>query len=157
VFNRISKVIDQLRFETGARCVLLSDTSGRLIAHSGDLRDLPVEAVTTLLGGGIATLIEAGRVVDDEALVNLTYREGSKSDLYAINLMYNLLLILVIDHNLAYSRLGTVWFYTRQTVLAMNELLKNVKFTQPLQNISESLDQVISDEIDLLFNSPEES
>jgi hypothetical protein len=155
VFSEIIKVLDQLLFETGARCILLSDTNGRLIAKSGEMEHLPVEAIISLLGGGIATLIEAGRIVDDDAVVNLTYREGSKSDLYAIDLLQNMLLILVIDHGFAYSRLGTVWFYARQSVSRVNNQLLKVKFSQPFQNISESLDQVISHEIDRLFIPPD--
>jgi hypothetical protein len=155
VFSEIIKVLDQLLFETGARCILLSDTNGRLIAKSGEIDLLPIEAIISLLGGGIATLTEAGRIVDDDAVVNLTYREGSKSDLYAVDLLQNMLLILVIDHGFAYSRLGTVWFYARQSVIKVNNLLANVKFTQPFQNVSESLDQMISNEIDRLFIPPD--
>ena len=43
--------------------------------------------IAALLGGSIATLIEAGRTIDnDEEAINLGYREAQKGNLYVINI-----------------------------------------------------------------------
>jgi len=146
------RLLQDLIADTHARCIVLSDSQGRILQEVGTTQGIPIDAITALLGGGIATLLEAGRSVDDEAVINLTYREGKSSDLYAINIGDQFTLILVIDRGPSYNRLGTVWFYARQVALNLATIFKDLEHAEKsTQVFSDSDRSAVSDELDKLF------
>jgi predicted regulator of Ras-like GTPase activity (Roadblock/LC7/MglB family) len=133
---------------------LLSDSVGRVLVHTGNLEGLAADAITSLLGGGIATLMETAEMIDDESIINLTLFEGKKTDLYAINIGVKLLLILIIDKGRNYSRLGTVWFYAKQTAIDLEHLLMEETVANPEEEprFDSNIESQISDEIDRLMS-----
>lgn len=141
-----------LRHLVSARCIFLSDSVGRILVSAGNTSDLAPELMTSLLGGGIATLQEAGKALMDDALIHLIYREGKKTDLYAVNIGVNFLIIIIIDKTAGFSKLGSIWYYARQTALTLLEYLSSKtnqsNAPQDLTSISSS---DISDELDRLF------
>jgi len=108
--------------------------------------------MASLLGGGIATLQEAGKVLSDEAIINLTYREGTKTDLYAINVGTQFMIIILIDKKAGFAKMGSIWYYARQTALSLNEYLNDRSLDPSGDSESSDLDdQAVSDELDRLF------
>jgi len=152
LYQESYKLLQNLISDTHARCIVLSDGQGRILQEVGTTQGMPIDAITALLGGGIATLLEAGRSVDDEAVINLTYREGRSSDLYAINVGDQFTLILVIDRGPSYNRLGAVWFYARQAALNLATIYNDLQQTEKSNRFfSESDRNAVSDELDKLF------
>ena len=81
-------LLEQLLQDVRARCLLLADAGGRVMAQLGNQTNLPVEEIVTLLGGGISTIIEVGRSLDNNPdAISLTYREGDHEGLYVVNLV----------------------------------------------------------------------
>jgi CheY-like chemotaxis protein len=152
-FAKAKVMIEQLRADTTARCILLCDIVGNVAIQAGEINDLPVEAITSLLSGGIATLLEAGQSIDQNDVINLAYREGRQADLYAINIRRDWILILVIDRGDTYQRLGSVWYYARKTTLALGEELEKVRPGALNSNGETSADPSYDDEVDKLFRS----
>jgi hypothetical protein len=123
-YRQLSKALEKLQGDVGARCTFLVDASGQLIVRTGDIQDFPIEAIASLLGGGIATLTEAGRALDgDEDAVNLAYREGKGVNLYAVNIGRQLLMILIIEQNPYSSKLGSVWYYAQHVAKELVQML----------------------------------
>lgn len=151
LYEESQKMMDQLLRETNSRCIVLSDTDGRLLLKSGNTQDMPIDEVAALLGGGIATLLEAGKNLADEAVINLIYREGKVSDLYAVNIGVRLFLVLVIDRGPFYNRLGTVWFYARQAAIKLMDNMEKATTIQPTKVFDESSKEAYSSELDKLF------
>jgi len=152
-YQQIYSLLEKLRNNVSARCVFLTNAEGRTIIRIGDIEKLPVEQITSLLGGGIATLIEAGRTIDGDAeAINLAYREGKNEYLYALNIGQQMLLFLIIDRGPYSSRLGSAWYYAQQTALGLREKLHNTKQKQPAPIFDEALDQAFDAEIDKLFS-----
>jgi CheY-like chemotaxis protein len=152
-YREINTLLEHLRAEVSGRCICLTDPDGRIIARTGDIEKLPTEEIGTLLGGGIATLQEAGRTLDGDAdAINLAYREGKREDLYAVNIGQQLLLILVINRGPYSSRLGSVWYHARQAVVRLRETLSEAEYANPQQIFSEAIDQAFNSELDKLFN-----
>lgn len=150
-FTFCQKVLFRLKSSIGARCILLSDTVGRILSSVGDTNDLNPELVVSLLGGGIATLLEAGKSLDDESVIHLSYREGKHMDLYAVNVGKDILLVIVITKSAGYAKLGAAWYYARQSALHLADYLR---ITKPdIQNVDFGglSTQAISDELDKLF------
>jgi hypothetical protein len=151
LYAKVNTRMDQLLADTTARCILLCDPSGRIIHLVGDTHDLAIDSITSLLSGGIATLLEAGKSLDEQGVINLAYREGKQSDLYAINIHDDWILIIVIDRGQMYQRLGTVWFYARKATLDLNVLREELSKIKPVQKMDEQLDDAYNDELDKLF------
>ncbi len=151
-FAKCNEALIRLRNNINARCIMVSDPVGRVLISTGSLEGISSDTITSLLGGGLATLLEAGRELDQDAVLNLSYREGNKTDLYALNVGEVLILIIIIDKGRFYSKLGTVWYYARQTALSLDsEILKsNNAPNQPIFN--DVNNETIADEIDRLIN-----
>ena len=151
-FARCNEALIRLRNNISARCIMVSDPVGRVLISTGSLEGISSDTITSLLGGGLATLLEAGRELDKEAILNLSYREGKNTDLYALNIGEVLILIIIIDKGRFYSKLGTVWYYARQTALSLDaEILKsNIAPNQPIFN--DVNNETIDEEIDRLIN-----
>lgn len=153
-YRQISQLLEQLRTDVSARCVLLTNAEGRTMVRIGDIGQLPMEQITSLLGGGIATLIEVGRTLDGDAeAINLAYREGKNEYLYALNVGQQMLLFLVIDRGPYSSRLGSAWYYAQQTTLTLREKLNQTKQATPRQIFNQAVDKAFDAELDKLFAS----
>lgn len=152
-YRQAVHLLEQMQRNVGARCIFLTDISGRTIARTGNTEKIPIEEIATLMGGGMATLSEAGHAMDgDIDTINLAYREGKKESLYAINIGQQLLLILVIACGQYSSRLGTVWYYARQTAEALLQTVgEGGGASPPPQIFNEELGQAFDAEMDKLF------
>jgi CheY-like chemotaxis protein len=122
--KQINKCIEKLLSESGARCVFLCEINGKVITRVGNIDGLPIDEVTSLLGGSIATILQVGVRIDGEADVsNLVYREGKQKDLYTLNVGKLYLLILVIDRAEFSNKLGAIWYYARRAAIDLRNIL----------------------------------
>ncbi len=152
--EQVSQLMAQLQADVGARCTFLTNSEGRTIARTGQTEKLPMADIASLLGGGMATLTEAGRALDDDIeTINLAYHEGKREHLYAINIGHHLLLILIIDRSPYSSRLGSVWYYARQAAVNLRQTLREAEYVNPQQIFDESVEQAFDTELDKLLNN----
>lgn len=151
-YREINRIIDQLRSDVSASAIFVTNNSANIITKTGHTGNLHIENIASLLCGGIATLLEAGRSVDgDTDAIHMAYREGKNDDLYAINIGQQYLLILVINRGPYSSRLGSVWYHARQAAINLQEALNRAELDQPEDVFTEELDQAFNAELDKLF------
>ena len=144
-YREVVHILRKLQADVGARYIFLTDNEGRYIAFTGIDDDVNFRKIAALLGGSIATLIEAGRTIDnDEEAINLGYREAQKGNLYVINIGRQFLLIIVIDRGPSSSRLGTVWYCAQTTVMALREKFGHAEYTNAENMLGENLEQAIA-------------
>lgn len=152
-FIKANELLKQLHADVGANYIFLADSNGRLLARTGSRAPADIEPIAALLSGGMATFLEAGRIMDDAPdAINLVYREGTKENLYAINIGPRLLLILFITRGPYSSRLGSVWYYAQQTALALSKTLGEAEFASPRPVLNEGFEQAFDDELDKVWN-----
>ncbi len=152
-YLQVNQLLNKLQGEIGARCIFLTNSEGHFFARIGDLGKLPLEQIASLVGGSVATLLEAGRVIDGEAdTINLAYREGKRENLFVVNIGRQLLLIIVIERGPYSSRLGSVWFYAQQAAQELREKLGEAEYATPQQVFVEDLEKAMDSEIDRLFD-----
>jgi CheY-like chemotaxis protein/predicted regulator of Ras-like GTPase activity (Roadblock/LC7/MglB family) len=152
-YQQISVLIDQLRSDVGASCIFLTDTSGQLVAQNGATGEISIENIASLLGGGMATIIEAGRAMESATTaINLIYHEGPNEYLYAVNVGNHMLLIIVINRSPYSSRLGSVWYHARQAALTLNEQLEQPEQAAPDPIFSGSMNDAFEQELNKLFS-----
>lgn len=151
LYQKVGVAMESLRTCLHGRCILLSDAFGNIIYRVGNLGELPLEAMTSLLCGGVATLVEAGKSMDEQDVINLAYREGKSSDLYALNLGSQWVLIIVVDRGQYYERLGSVWYHARKTAVELRAMLEKSNPAKTVVKFAGAIDQAYSDELDKLF------
>ena len=151
-FDRLNRLLAQLKTDVNAHCLVLTDLEGHAIARIGNTERLPVQEMASLLGGGIATLREAGRMLDaDSDAIHLAYRESKKHYLYALNIGRQFLLLIIINRGPYASRLGTVWYYAQQAAVDMFHLLNQTTLKAHRRISNPALGEAIGEELDKLF------
>ncbi len=151
-YRKVDTLLAKLERDIGASGVLLVNTSGQIILKRGDIDQLPVEEIVTLLSGGIATLAAAGQALDGfENAVNLAYREGKDYDLYGLNIGLSLLLIMLISRSQYSSPLGSVWYYARRAADRLGETIGDSDRTQMTQLFEDDFEQELEEELDDMF------
>jgi len=152
-YQEIAALLERLQGDVGAHCIILTDSNGQVIANTGDIGDFRVEEIASLLSGGMATLQAAGEALDhDKEAINLSYREGTQNNLYAINIGQQLLLIVIIESGPYSSRLGTAWYYARQTAVTLRDLLNQTETNGSSLILGENVDENLDDAFEELFN-----
>ncbi len=152
-YREIAALLERLQGDVGARCIILTDSNGQVIANTKDIGDFRIEEIASLLSGGMATLQAAGEALDnDKEAINLSYREGTKDNLYAINIGRQLLLIVMIDNSPYSSRLGTAWYYARQTAVALRDLLSQTETGGASLILDNDVDENLDEAFDELFS-----
>ncbi len=153
-YRKIMEMLEQLQLDVGGRCIILTDNNGQVIANAGDVGHVPIEEISSLLSGGMATLQAAGEALDgDTEAINLSYRESKRDNLYGINIGQQLMLIVIIENSKYRSRLGTAWYYARQTAVALRELIDQVDHHVAPKLIKADMDSALDDEFDKLFST----
>ena len=151
-YRQVNQLLEQLQADVGARCIFLTDGEGRFIARTGNVDDLPLEQIACLVGGGVASLLEVGRLIDEtDDTVNLCYREGKAINLYVVNIGHQFLLIILCDAGPYTSRLGSVWYFAQHTALALRQKLGEAENASPYQIFDDDMDQQFDNQLDQLF------
>ncbi len=151
-YRQVNEILDRLRGDVGARCIFLTDGEGHFIARSGNTAELPLEQIASLVGGGVASLIEVGRLIDGmEDTVNLCYREGKRENLYVVNIGHQYLLIVICDRGPYCSKLGAVWFFAQRVALELRQKLGEAEYASPHHVLSEDIGQELDAQLDHLF------
>ena len=152
-YREVVQILRKLQADVGARYIFLTDNEGRYIAFTGIDDNVNFRKIAALLGGSIATLIEAGRTIDnDEETINLGYREAQKGNLYVVNVGRQFLLIIVIDRGPSSSRLGTVWYCAQATVLTLREKFDHAEYNSAENMLGENLEQAIAGGLQDIFS-----
>jgi len=156
-YRQVVTLLEQLQGDVGGRCIILTDANGQMIARTGDIATVQVSEIASLLSGSMATLQAAGQALDGEdTAINLSYREGKRDFLYVVNIGQHLLLILVIENGPYSSRLGSVWYYARQTAVTLRQKLGEVEYATTPPVFDNNMREEFEDELDKLFGEDEE-
>lgn len=150
-FHFCQGLVRRLRNHLGARMVLLSDTVGRILVSAGEAQETAHDLLCSLLGGSMASLIEASKSLDDPSMVHLLFREGNNNDLYAINVGSSLFLVVVISKTSGFSRLGTTWYYGRQCSIHLNRYFAITNTRQDTNSLIKTSVAEITNELEKLF------
>ncbi len=147
------ELLQDLLANITARCIFLVTSEGHVVLHAGIASQLPVEQISSLLGGGMAALLAAGRLIDGDAdSMNMAYREGKDEGLYAINIGEQLMLLLITDRGPYSSPIGSVWFYAQRAVADLRRTLGQTEVTNPNQVFQEDVGEEFDRELEQLLD-----
>ncbi len=150
-YRDVDRILCQLQGDVAARCILLADSEGRCLARAGNVENLDLAQIGSLLGGSMTTLDEAGKAVDqNEEGVNLAYREGKREDLYAVN-VGSFLLIIVIDRGPFSSKLGSVWYSAQKAAGELREKFRTADVHTTENTLGRDMEQALYGELQKIF------
>ncbi|HID64151.1 MAG TPA: hypothetical protein EYP49_15640 [Anaerolineae bacterium] len=120
--GEIEACLDELVRNTGAREVLLADTTGRLISARGRLgeRESTATGVAALSAGGYAAMVEMARYFEIETEFRQITYEGEYHSIYSSNVSNTLVITVVFDHNV---KLGIVRAFTKQATQRLQDIV----------------------------------
>ncbi|TEU14269.1 MAG: response regulator [Anaerolineales bacterium] len=151
-FNAITRRLSNLRFETGAQCILLADDVGQLIAKVGLTEGLDITTLVSLLAGGFATTFEIFRHLGEREALNLNFHESAAYDIYSANVGNRLFLTLIFDRRVQTSRIGMVWLYTKRAIRELLEITTTSEMMKANQVFDSEFSASLSDTLDSLFS-----
>lgn len=120
----LNKLLELLAKEVGAQCVLLSDPAGMVLVQWGALPSVVMEMTGPLLATSFSTANQLARHLQEQDSSAVYIHEGSRYDIYAFNISYRVILILMFDKRVNPGKLGTVWVYAKRAMKQLQQILK---------------------------------
>jgi len=104
----------------------------------------------------MACAIESGQILDKHSkIINMVmvYLESKTEYLYAVNVGFQLLLIIMVDRSPFSTRLGPVWYAGRKTAEEFLNILKQLPETTSSDILQADFAQSLETELDKLLFS----
>lgn len=145
--QRIGDALENLLTETSALSIYMVTELGQVLDYRGSQFER-ISEVSSLLGGSFAALQQVRNTLGDKgAAADLIHSQGQTEDLYAFSVGSQALLVLRFSAGPSAPKVGTVVFYTRQTVVELNQILvtSSSKPTKPFppEELGDSLEKAL--------------
>ena len=118
--HSIEDQLQQLQINAGARGVLLINSEGSPVQVAGQVEPKKIEYVSALVASNFYSSAELSSLVDNQKVFGASFYEGDTHNLYVCDVNGKFLLAVIFDARL---RPGVIWFYAKQTALALAPLL----------------------------------
>ena len=147
-FGAITQSLQRFLYDSNARCALLVDRTGQLVATVGEQPTFDATAFATLTAADFSANDQLARLIG-ETDFNTLFHQGEKESMYLADVARRVILVVLFDNR---TTLGLVRLKMKQAVEDLTKLFEQVfargASGQPSQpNILAGAD----DEIDKLF------
>ncbi len=148
-FGAITALLQRFLFDANARCALLVDRTGQLVATVGEQPTFDPTAFATLTAADFSANDQLARLIGENDFTSL-FHQGEKESMYLADVARRVILVVLFDNR---TTLGLVRLKMKQTVDELTKLFEQVFARSqntpgsPQQNILAGAD----DEIDKLF------
>ncbi len=143
--SAVENLLQNLRTDTQARCVLLLSSGGYPVEVAGDSERLDISNLSALVAANFMAAAELAKMLGSGSIFKSSYHEGTDYNIYAYDLEGDLLLAVITDSD---RKAGTVWFYTKQAAGELEPLLEDAMSTkseEPVGDLTEGLDTALDD------------
>jgi predicted regulator of Ras-like GTPase activity (Roadblock/LC7/MglB family) len=113
----IKEILRKLKGNTNAKAVFITDSEGHCIASSGEMDDLNLNSISSLIAGSVAAINSIAQMLKIENFTAVL-NESSKECLHISLINDRTMLVVIFDNS---SNLGLVRFRVRA---ALEELVK---------------------------------
>ena len=147
-FGAITQSLQRFLYDSNARCALLVDRTGQLVATVGEQPNFDATAFATLTAADFSANDQLARLIG-ETDFNTLFHQGEKESMYLADVARRVILVVLFDNR---TTLGLVRLKMKQAVEDLTKLFEQVfargNAGQPAQpNILAGAE----DEIDKLF------
>jgi len=146
-FGAITKALERFLADCNARCALIVDRTGQLVATVGQRPDFDPTAFATLTAADFSANDQLAKLIGENDF-NSLFHQGERESMYLADIARRVILVVLFDSR---TTLGLVRIKMRQTVVELTQLFEIVfargGSAEAVPNILAGAD----DEIDKLF------
>jgi predicted regulator of Ras-like GTPase activity (Roadblock/LC7/MglB family) len=150
-FQAITGSLQRFLYDSNARCALLVDRAGQLVATVGEAPSFDATAFASLTAADLSANDQLARLIGERDFTTL-FHQGERESMYLADIARRVILVVLFDNR---TTLGLVKLRVRTTVHELNQV-----FTDMFSRGGADAPQVESgflgdaeDEIDKLFGS----
>ncbi len=126
--ERLDQLLAELRAEISARCVLLVEGNGSVIASKGALQEINVGALAALVAGDFAATAGIASLIGESDAFKLNYHEGETYSVYSAQIIPSVFMLIIFSQDI---KLGAVMYYARHVLENAQAILKRVAIAMP--------------------------
>jgi predicted regulator of Ras-like GTPase activity (Roadblock/LC7/MglB family) len=148
-FGAIQRALQHFLHESNARCALLVDRSGQLVATVGEQPRFDPTAFATLTAADFSANDQLARLIG-ETEFNSLFHQGEQESMYLADIARRVILVILFDNR---TTLGLVRLKVKQTVEELTKLF-DVMFKRAQAGEQQAQKNILAgaeDEIDKLF------
>ena len=147
-FGAITQSLQRFLYESNARCALLVDRTGQLVATVGEQPKFDPTAFATLTAADFSANDQLARLIG-ETDFNSLFHQGEKESMYLADVARRVILVVLFDNR---TTLGLVRLKMKQSVDELTSIFQAV-FERPQGGLGQGggLLSGAEDEIDKLF------
>ena len=148
-FGAITQSLQRFLFDSNARCALLVDRTGQLVATVGEQPKFDPTAFATLTAADFSANDQLAKLIG-ETDFNSLFHQGEKESMYLADVARRVILVVLFDNR---TTLGLVRLKMKQTVEELTRLFEAV-FQRAQSGEGGGQPNILSgadDEIDRLF------
>ncbi|HET7373458.1 MAG TPA: roadblock/LC7 domain-containing protein [Gemmatimonadaceae bacterium] len=146
-FGAITKALDRFLTDCNARCALLVDRTGQLVATVGQRPSFDPTAFATLTAADFSANDQLAKLIGENDF-NSLFHQGEKESMYLADIARRVILVVLFDNR---TTLGLVRLKLRQTVLELSQLFEAVFARTAAAPNAPNILAGADDEIDKLF------
>ena len=146
-FGAITQSLQRFLFDSNARCALLVDRTGQLVATVGEQPKFDATAFATLTAADFSANDQLAKLIG-ESDFNSLFHQGDKESMYLADIARRLILVVLFDNR---TTLGLVRLKMKQTVEELGKLFEQVFARGASGQQEPGLLAGADDEIDKLF------
>lgn len=146
-FGAITKALDRFLTDCNARCALLVDRTGQLVATVGQRPSFDPTAFATLTAADFSANDQLAKLIGENDF-NSLFHQGEKESMYLADIARRVILVVLFDNR---TTLGLVRLKLRQTVLELSQLFEAVFARTAAAPNAPNILAGAEDEIDKLF------
>jgi predicted regulator of Ras-like GTPase activity (Roadblock/LC7/MglB family) len=121
-FGAITKSLERFLFDSNARCALLVDRTGQLVATVGEQPKFDPTAFATLTAADFSANDQLAKLIGENDF-NSLFHQGEKESMYLADVARRVILVVLFDNR---TTLGLVRLKMKQTVDELTKLFEEV-------------------------------
>ena len=146
-FGAITQALQRFLHDASARCALLVDKTGQLVATVGDRPNFDPTAFATLTAADFSANDQLAKLIG-ESDFNSLFHQGEKDSMYLADVAHRVILVVIFDNR---TTLGLVRLKMKQTVEELTKLFEAMFQRAASQTAAPNVLAGADDEIDKLF------
>ena len=148
-FNAITTALQRFLYDSNARCALLVDRSGQLVATVGEQPTFDPTAFSTLAAADFSANDQLAKLIGENDF-NSLFHQGEKESMYLADVARRVILVVLFDNR---TTLGLVRLKMKQVVDELAQIFQAVfaRGTASGQAATPNFLAGADDEIDKLF------
>jgi predicted regulator of Ras-like GTPase activity (Roadblock/LC7/MglB family) len=121
-FEKINGVLNDLLYQSNARCALLVDRTGQLVATVGEKPSFDATAFASLTAADFSANDQLASMIGEDEF-NALVHQGQKESMYLADIARRLILVLLFDNR---TTLGLVRIKVKAAVDELNRVFEEV-------------------------------